>query len=80
MSREDAMAHEQVDTIAAIEHLVTEDETPVDNLPSEKQQRLLTELLYSAWSGPGEGRTFWRQRTWACLRRYATLPSYLICF
>src|SRR5712692_11855269 len=38
--------------------LITEDETPVDNLPSEKQQRLLTEPLYSAWSGPGEGRPF----------------------
>jgi Uma2 family endonuclease len=52
------MAHEPVDTIADIQHLITEDETPVDNLPSEKQQRLLTEPLYSAWSGPGEGRTF----------------------
>ena len=52
------MAHEQADTIADIQHLITEDETPVDNLPSEKQQRLLTEPLYSAWSGPGEGRTF----------------------
>jgi Uma2 family endonuclease len=52
------MAHESVDTIADIQHLITEDETPVDNLPSEKQQRLLTEPLYSAWSGPGEGRTF----------------------
>jgi hypothetical protein len=30
----------------------------VDNLPSEKQQRLLTEPLYSSWTGPGEGRTF----------------------
>jgi Uma2 family endonuclease len=33
-----------------IDHLVTEDDTPVDNLPSEKQQRLLTEPLYSSWS------------------------------
>lgn len=32
-----------------IDHLVTEDDTPVDNLPSEKQQRLLTEPLYSSW-------------------------------
>ncbi|MDE0024626.1 MAG: Uma2 family endonuclease [Spirochaetaceae bacterium] len=38
--------------------LVTEDDTPVDNMPSEKQQRLLTEPLYSSWSGPGRGRTF----------------------
>jgi len=52
------MAYEPVDTSADIQHLITEDETLVDNLPSEKQQRLLTEPLYSAWSGPGEGRTF----------------------
>ena len=31
-----------------IESLVTEDDTPVDNMPSEKQQRLLTEPLYSS--------------------------------
>ena len=41
-----------------IETLVTEDDTPVDNMPSEKQQRLLTEPLFSSWSGPGEGRSF----------------------
>ena len=41
-----------------IESLVTEDDTPVDNMPSEKQQRLLTEPLYSSWSGPGAGRIF----------------------
>ena len=41
-----------------IETLVTEDDTPVDNMPSEKEQRLLTEPLYSSWSGPGGGRTF----------------------
>ena len=41
-----------------ISHIVTEDDTPVDNFPSEKQQRLLTEPLYSSWAGPGEGRTF----------------------
>ena len=32
--------------------VVTEDDTPVDNFPSEKQQRLLTEPLFSSWSGP----------------------------
>ncbi|WP_404790724.1 Uma2 family endonuclease [Altericista sp. CCNU0014] len=31
-----------------ISHLTTEDDLPVDNLPSEKQQRLLTEPLYSS--------------------------------
>jgi len=32
--------------------LVTEDEAPVDNILSEKQERLLTEPLYSSWAGP----------------------------
>ena len=41
-----------------IQNLVTEDDTPVDNMPSEKQQRLLTEPLYSSWAGPGAGRSF----------------------
>ncbi len=35
-----------------ISHLVIEDDTPVDNFQSEKQQRLLVEPLYSSWS-PG---------------------------
>ncbi len=39
-------------------HLITEDDSPVDNLFSEKQQRLLTRSLYSSWPGPGEGRPF----------------------
>ena len=42
----------------AIEHLVTEDDTPVDNRFSEKQRRLLTGPLYSSWAGPGGGRPF----------------------
>ena len=41
-----------------IQDLVTEDDTPVDNMLSEKQQRLLTEPLYSSWAGPGAGRPF----------------------
>lgn len=32
-----------------ISHLITEDDTPVDNLFSEKQQRLLVAPLYSSW-------------------------------
>ncbi len=31
-----------------VSHLVTEDDTPVDNFASEKQQRLLTSSLYSS--------------------------------
>src|SRR5215213_7111881 len=41
-----------------IDHIVTEDDAPVDNIFSEKQQRLLTEPLYSSWPGPGSGRSF----------------------
>ncbi len=41
-----------------VDHLVTEDDTPVDNVFSEKQQRLLSEPLFSSWAGPGEGRPF----------------------
>lgn len=37
-----------------LSHLVTEDDTPVDNIFSEKQQRLLTESLYSSWQGPAD--------------------------
>ena len=35
--------------IPCVDDLVTEDDTPVDNIYSEKQQRLLTEPLYSSW-------------------------------
>jgi Uma2 family endonuclease len=41
-----------------VEHLVTEDETPVDNIFSEKQQRLLTEPLYSSPGWATAGRSF----------------------
>ena len=52
------MAHEQVDTMTDIQHLITEDEIPVDNWSSEKQRRLLTEPLYSSWTGLEDGRPF----------------------
>ncbi len=43
-----------LDTVAAvtppdISHLITEDDTPVDNIFSERQQRLLVDTLYSSW-------------------------------
>ena len=43
-----------LDTIAEvtppdISHLITEDDTPVDNIFSERQQRLLVDTLYSSW-------------------------------
>jgi len=36
-----------------ISHIVIEDDTPVDNFQSAKQQRLLVEPLYASWS-PGQ--------------------------
>ena len=36
-----------------IDHLITEDDTPVDNWFSETQQRLLAESLYNSWQ-PGQ--------------------------
>ncbi len=44
--------NEEIVTQLDISHLVIEDDTPVDNFQSEKQQRLLVEPLYSSWS-PG---------------------------
>lgn len=44
--------------IVDVHDLITEDDEPLDNLFSETQQRLLTEPLYSSWSGPGDGRPF----------------------
>jgi Uma2 family endonuclease len=47
-----------------VSQLITEDDTPVDNIFSERQQRLLTDALYASWGGPvadgetGERRPF----------------------
>jgi hypothetical protein len=49
---------ETASIVPNIDHIVTEDDAPVDNLFSEKQQRLLTEPLYSSWLGPGDERPF----------------------
>lgn len=40
-----------------ISQIVSEDDTPVDNL-SEKQQHLLTEALYSLWLAPNGSTRF----------------------
>jgi len=41
-----------------VSHLITEDDTPVDSVFSERQMALLRETLYTSWAGPGEGHTF----------------------
>lgn len=54
MSRQQQTIDED-DWEAMMAHLVTEDETPVDNRFSERQQRLLPSLLFSSWE---EGKPF----------------------
>jgi hypothetical protein len=46
------------EAIPDLDKLVIEDDTPVDSVFAEKQERLLTEPLYASWPGPGPGRTF----------------------
>ncbi len=41
-----------------IDDVVIDDGMPVENLFVEKQQRLLTEPLYSSWAGPSQGGSF----------------------
>lgn len=41
-----------------VEQLVTEDDTPVDNIYSERQQHLLTDSLYASWPASGGHRPF----------------------
>jgi hypothetical protein len=41
-----------------LDDLVIEDGKPVESFFAEKQQRLLTEPLFSSWPGPGEERPF----------------------
>src|SRR5947209_16353917 len=49
-----ALTESPVDLTQIVENLVTEDDEPVDNLFSEKQQRLLTETLYNSWTPPAD--------------------------
>lgn len=52
------MSQSLIDVRPDVRPLVTEDGTPMDDLPSEKRQRLLTGPLYSWWTGLGKGRPF----------------------
>ncbi|AUX39231.1 hypothetical protein SOCE26_006150 [Sorangium cellulosum] len=69
-----------------ISGLVVEDDTPVDNLPSEKQQRLLTESLYASWDGPppsegGEPRPFLAAANvglFASVKRPPLVPDFFL--
>ena len=45
-------------TTLDISHIETEDDTPVDNLFSEKEMRLLADILVNGWRGPADGQPF----------------------
>ena len=47
-----ALPLKKIDLTPIVKNLVTEDDEPVDNLYSAKQQRLLVEPLYSSWTPP----------------------------
>ena len=70
-------AAEEADLVESIapdvSHIATEDDIPVDNFGSEKQQRLATEPLYSSWSGP-EGRPLFLVAANVGLFRSPNLP------
>lgn len=46
------LLEESFDLTEAVRNLITEDDEPVDNLYSEKQQRLLVQALYESWMPP----------------------------
>ena len=82
----DTTSNDELEAIAAevhavVETLVTEDDTPVDNVFSEKQQRLLTEPLFTSWPGPGEEQPFVAMANvglFYALRRAPLAPDVLL--
>lgn len=64
--------------IPDISHLITEDDAPVDNIFSAKQQRLLVEPLYSSWQ---PGRPFLADANvgiFSSRHRQAIVPDMLL--
>jgi hypothetical protein len=55
-----------------ISHLVTEDDGPVDNLFSERQQALLADALEASWM---PDRPFLTMVTWVCSTRPRSHPT-----
>jgi len=53
-----AHALSEAEAHASVRDLEIEDGQPVESVFVEKQQRLLTEPLYSSWAGPGGDRPF----------------------
>lgn len=62
-------------------HLVTEDDTPVDNFFSERQMDLWVDTLYASWRGPMAHRPFMAMANVAlyfALRQQPLVPDVLI--
>ncbi|MBE9210708.1 Uma2 family endonuclease [Nostoc sp. LEGE 06077] len=55
---QEAVSSDNLAPAPNISHIVIEDDTPVDNFRSEKQQRLLTEVLYTSWNNPTGSERF----------------------
>lgn len=65
----------KLDLMKAVENLVTEDDEPVDNLYSEKQQRLLTEPLYTSWMPPQTDKKQNKPRKFLAAANVGVFPS-----
>jgi Uma2 family endonuclease len=55
---QEALSSDYIAPAPDISQIVIEDDTPVDNFRSEKQQRLLAEVLYTSWLTPTGSQTF----------------------
>lgn len=63
--KEQVLSKEELRTLGKAEaRLIVDDGEPVDNTFSEKQQRLLTQTLYSSWTPPGEKGSKTRRKFW----------------
>jgi Uma2 family endonuclease len=61
-----------------VSHLITEDDTPVDNLFSEKQMRLLTESLHASWNPGFPFVAMANVAVYVALNRPAIVPDVLL--
>jgi Uma2 family endonuclease len=61
-----------------VSNLITEDDTPVDNLFSEKQMRLLTEPLHASWNPGFPFVVMANVAVYVALNRPAIVPDVLL--
>ena len=61
-----------------VSNLITEDDTPVDNLFSEKQMRLLTESIHTSWHPDFPFVAMANVGVYVALNRPAIVPDVLV--